>query len=430
MQHSKQVFITAFALFSLFFGAGNLILPPFLGYNSGQDWGWVFVGFILSAVCIPILAIYGHARLQGSLLDFGKKVSPKFALLFGVLIYIVSIGLPAPRTASVTHEMAVAPYFSISSLWTSTLYFLLVLVFSLNRSKILDIIGKFLTPLILGILLLIIAIGLSSDSDIVKTTIFENTFSAGILEGYQTFDAIGGVVVGGVIVISLSFQSQLSFAEKKGIITKAGIVAGIALILIYLGLIALGAHYSALEEVTERARFLTILSTQSLSNMGTAFLAVLVSLACFTTAVGIVTGTADFVKGIANNSQKAFKITVIVGCIIGVLMGQLPVSSIISIAFPALLFLYPITIVLIVLNVLPEKWSSKFVFRGVVLVTFLFSIPDFLTAISSEINLDVIKNTIPFANQNMGWVLPAVVTFILLNFFQKKNNSEGILEEN
>ena len=430
MQHSKQVFITAFALFSLFFGAGNLILPPFLGYNSGQDWGWVFVGFILSAVCIPILAIYGHARLQGSLLDFGKKVSPKFALLFGVLIYIVSIGLPAPRTASVTHEMAVAPYFSISSLWTSTLYFLLVLVFSLNRSKILDIIGKFLTPLILGILLLIIAIGLSSDSDIVKTTIFENTFSAGILEGYQTFDAIGGVVVGGVIVISLSFQSQLSFAEKKGIITKAGIVAGIALILIYLGLIALGAHYSALEEVTERARFLTILSTQSLSNMGTAFLAVLVSLACFTTAVGIVTGTADFVKGIANNSQKAFKITVIVGCIIGVLMGQLPVSSIISIAFHALLFLYPITIVLIVLNVLPEKWSSKFVFRGVVLVTFLFSIPDFLTAISSEINLDVIKNTIPFANQNMGWVLPAVVTFILLNFFQKKNNSEGILEEN
>ena len=430
MQNSKQVFITAFALFSLFFGAGNLILPPFLGYNSGQDWGLVFFGFILSAVCIPILAIYGHARLQGSLLDFGKKVSPKFALLFGILIYVVSISLPAPRTASVTHEMAVAPYFSISSLWTSTLYFLLVLVISLNRSRVMDIIGKFLTPLILGILLLIIAIGLSSDTVIVKASIFENTFTSGILEGYQTFDAIGGIVVGGVIVISLSFQSQLSYIEKKAIITKSGILAGVALILMYLGLIALGAHYSAFNEVTERAQFLSLLSTKSLGNMGTVFLAVLVSLACFTTAVGVVTGTADFVKGISNNSQMAFKITVIAGCLIGVLMGQLPVSDIIMIAFPALVLLYPITIVLIILNVLPVKWSSKFIFRGVVFVTFLFSIPDFLGAISSEINLEGIKKLIPLSNQNMGWVLPAVVTFILLNFFQKTNHSEAFLEEN
>ena len=89
MKHTKQTFITAFALFSLFFGAGNLILPPFLGYNSGQDWFWVLLGFLVSAVVIPILAIYGHAKLQGSLLDFGKKVSPKFALLFAIIIYFI-----------------------------------------------------------------------------------------------------------------------------------------------------------------------------------------------------------------------------------------------------------------------------------------------------------------------------------------------------
>ena len=430
MQHSKQIFITSFALFSLFFGAGNLILPPFLGYNSGQDWGWVFLGFIISAVVIPILAIQGHARLQGSLLDFGKKVSHKFAFLFAILIYMVAISLPSPRTASVTHEMAIAPYSDISSLTTSTIYFLLVLVFSLNRSKIVDIIGKFLTPLIFVILALIIIIGLSSETEIIKNSVFENTFTAGILEGYQTFDAIGGVVVGGVIVISLSFQQQLSFIEKRNIITKAGIIAGLVLMIMYLGLIALGAHYSIFAEVDERAQFLNFISVQSLGNIGTAFLAVLVSLACFTTAVGIVTGTADFVKGITQQSQNAFKITVILGCIIGVVMGQLPVNYIISIAFPVLILLYPITIILILLNVLPEKFTSKRVFRGVVFITFLFSIPEFLAIVTPEIDLNNIKKLIPFAHQNMGWVLPAIVMFVLLNIIQKKSNSEGILEEN
>ncbi|MEZ4858955.1 MAG: branched-chain amino acid transport system II carrier protein [Flavobacteriaceae bacterium] len=420
MKHTKQTFVTAFALFSLFFGAGNLILPPFLGYNSGQDWVWVLLGFLISAVIIPILAIYGYAKLQGSLLDFGKKVSPKFAMLFAIVIYLISISLPSPRTASVTHEMAMAPYFSISSIWTSTGYFIMVLLFALNRAKILTIIGKFLTPLIFLILLIIIVVGLSSEVEILRASLFENNFTSGILEGYQTFDAIGGVVVGGVIVISLSFQSKLSFLEKKKIIAHAGLFSGIALFLMYGGLIALGAHYSLLPEVGDRAQLVTFLSIKSLGSIGTAFLTVLVALACFTTAVGIVTGTADFVKGISKNSQTAYRITVLLGCILGVVMGQLPVNYIIAIAFPALMLIYPITIVLILLNVLSQKFTSNLIFRGVVLVTFFFSIPDFLGVIYSEKDMLGINHYIPLASFNMGWILPAFFTFIILNLFKKK----------
>ena len=94
------------------------------------------------------MAIYGHAKLQGTMLDFGKKVSPVFALVYCVIVYAISVSLPAPRTASVTYEMAVQPYFELSSIWLSALYFMLVLVFVLNRTKILELIGKFLTPLI------------------------------------------------------------------------------------------------------------------------------------------------------------------------------------------------------------------------------------------------------------------------------------------
>ena len=424
MNPTKQTLIIAFALFSLFFGAGNLILPPFLGYNAGDGWIWVLVGFTISAVIIPILAIYGHAKLQGTMLDFANKVSPTFAIIYSILIYIISISLPSPRTASVTYEMAIEPFFQISSLGLSSIYFALVLVFVLNRTKLLSIIGKFLTPLIVFILLIIICLGLFTEVESVRDSIFNNSFSEGILEGYQTFDAIGGVVVGGVIVISLSLQGKFNYEEKKRMIARSGLFAGFGLFVIYGGLIALGAHNSNVLVIDNRTELLSVLSIQTLGNIGNAFLSVLVALACFTTAVGIVTGTADFVKGLLGNSQKAYIITAIIGCVLGVLMGQFDVHYIINVALPALMFIYPITIVLILLNVVPEKWASKLVFRGVVLATFIFSIPDFLKFIIADEKITPIKEMIPLSEFSMGWVLPAFVVFLLLNFVNfgiKKN---------
>lgn len=418
MNNSKQTFITAFALFSLFFGAGNLILPPYLGYNAGEDWIWVVLGFAVSAVVIPILAIYGHARLQGTMLDFANKVSPGFALIFSVLVYIISISLPSPRTASVTYEMVVQPYFEMSSLSLSLVYFAFVLLFVLNRSKILNFIGRFLTPFIIIILLCIIGIGLFSEVEPMRASIFDNSFAEGILEGYQTFDAIGGVVVGGVLVISLALQGNYNYDEKKSIIAKAGLIAGLGLLLIYGGLIALGAVNSGTLEIDSRTQLLSLLSTGTLGNIGTAFLGVLVALACFTTAVGIVTGTADFVKGLAGNSEIAYKIMAVVGCIIGVVVGQFDVHYIINVAVPALMFIYPITIVLIFLNALPKKYTSKLVFRAVTLITILFSIPDFLPFITSEEMAAPIKAIVPFSEYSLGWVLPAFLVMILVNVFQ------------
>ena len=334
MNYNKQTYLVAFALFSLFFGAGNLILPPFLGYNAGNSWAWVAIGFALSGVVIPILAIYGYARLQGTLLDFAKKVSPKFALLYAIIVYCICVSLPSPRTASVAYQIAIAPYFDISSLSVSVIYFTLVLLFALNRTHILSLIGKFLTPLIILILLLIITLGFFADLAPMGSTIFENTFTNGILEGYQTFDALGGVVVGGVIVISLTLQGKYNYQEKKRMIARSGLLAGIGLFVIYSGLIALGAYYSGDLQVTERTELLKILSKNTLGAYGTAFLGVLVALACFTTAVGIVTGTADFVKGIAKNTPWAYTVTSAVGCLIGVLVGQFDVGFIINIALP------------------------------------------------------------------------------------------------
>ncbi|MDC7995159.1 branched-chain amino acid transport system II carrier protein [Altibacter sp. HG106] len=422
MNHSKQTFVTAFALFSLFFGAGNLILPPYLGVQAGTSWLWVALGFAVSAVIIPILAIYGHARLQGTLTDFAKKLSPPLALVYALVIYAIAASLPSPRTASVTYEMAIAPYLEISSLLFSTLYFALVLVFVLNRSKLLELIGKFLTPLIILMLLLIIILGLSAETETAVTTLTA-PFSVGILEGYQTFDAIGGVVVGGVIVVSFALQGKHSYEEKKRMIGRAGLMAGVGLFVIYAGLIALGSSYTDTFPGETRTELLTFLSVETLGPVGTTFLAVLVGLACFTTAVGIVTGTADFLKGVLGNSKMVFTITAVLACVIGVVVGQFNVGYIIDIAVPTLMIIYPLTIILILLNALPERWIPTPVFRAVVIVTIIFSIPEFLTTLLAEESIPDWFGYLPLFNQNLGWLLPATLTFLLAQFLRKNDRT-------
>jgi len=433
MTQRKQIVITAFALFSLFFGAGNLILPPYLGYNAGSSWFWVAIGFAISAVIIPIMAIYGHARLQGTMLDFANKVSPWFAMVYSVLVYAISVSLPSPRTASMAYEMAIEPYFELSSLWLSIIYFSLVLVFVLNRNKILSIIGKYLTPLIIIILLLVIILGLFTDTEALRSSMFDNTLVSGILEGYQTFDAIGGVVVGGVIVISFSLQGKYQYDDRRRMIAKSGLLAGLGLFIIYAGLIALGAWQSGSIQVDDRTELLLLLCTTSLGDIGTAFLAVLVALACFTTAAGIVTGTADFVKGVFKNSQKAYVITALAGCVIGVLVGQHTVGYIIDVAIPALMFIYPITIVLIILSVLPDRYTSNLVYRATVIATVIFSIPDFAATLNLQVIsppiLEMIRMYIPLSNDHMGWLLPFLIVFILSNLYGISNRKSNDIEK-
>jgi LIVCS family branched-chain amino acid:cation transporter len=423
----KELFITSFGLFSLFFGAGNLLLPPLLGYNAGENWFWVAIGFMITAVVIPIIGILAHARLQGTLYDFGKKVSPQFSFIYCILIYVIAVAIPSPRTAAATHEIAIHPAFGTSPLLTSAIYFALVLVFVLNRSKILGFIGKFLTPLIVIMLLLVIGIGLFSSEMLTNTSQIDTPLVTGILEGYQTFDAIGAVVVGAVIIISINFRNKGSFEEKKTLIAKSGWIAGFGLFIIYAGLISVGAYYGSEININEelsndmqRANLLRAISIASLGTFGNTVLSILISLACFTTAVGIIAGTADYFKGLLGNSQLVYIVTAIIACVLGVIVGQLDFHSIIVIAVPVLLFIYPITIVLIILNVLPEQFSTPLVFRAVVIVTFIFSIPDVVGFISPSEGLAEITKYIPLAQQSLGWVLPALVTCLVVGLLTNK----------
>lgn len=444
MSKNKELFITSFALFSLFFGAGNLLLPPLLGYQATDQWHWVTLGFLITAVVIPIFGILAHARLQGSMFDFGKKVSPVFSSIFCIIIYVIAVTIPSPRTAAATHEISIFPNFGTSALLTSSIYFALVFVFVLNRSKILNFIGKFLTPLIVLILLAIIIIGLSMPHEVVSYPNFETPFFNeggeerdrmfamqifnGLKEGYQTFDAIGAIVIGGVIIISLNLKGHNSFEEKKKLIAKSGWIAGFGLFAIYTGLILLGSYFSGEIDIDmnmsgymKRATLLRGISLATLGNIGTAFLSVLVALACFTTAVGIITGTADYFKSLFKGSQQTYVITAVIACIIGIGVGQLDFNNIIAIAIPVLKFIYPIAIVLIFLNIVSQKFATPIVHKTVVLITFVFGLLDAVAFFFPKDQFIVMfRKIMPLGEYDFAWVLPAFLAFVLVGFFQRK----------
>ncbi len=430
MRFTKETFVTAFALFSLFFGAGNLILPPQLGFLSGPDWWLVALGFALSAVCIPVLGILAHARIQGGLFEFASKVSPLFSLVYCILIYAISVALPSPRTAAVTHEMAIEPLFNSPPLLTSLVYFSLVFIFVINRSKLLDLIGKWLTPAILVILVMVIGISLYDFPFHFGDNGFQSPFSHGVLEGYQTFDAIGAVVVGGVIIVSINLQKkERTYELKKQLIGSSGFLAGLALLSIYTGLILSGAllHESFPADIS-RTELLTGISRLTLGKTANVLLSLLVSLACFTTAVGIVTGASDFVRSRFPGHPRSYLYTAITGSLLGIIVGQLNVGIIIDLALPALMFIYPVTIVLILLNVAPERYSSSLVFRTVIITTILFSIPDFINSLGIGEISERSASWIPLSGYSLGWVIPALLVFMGTNMIYSRkgrNQSRG-----
>ena len=421
MKLKNEVLITGFALFSMFFGAGNLILPPFLGFKSGNSWLPVVFGFFITAVLIPVMAIFAHAKLQGSMADFGRKISTKFGMFYALIVYLIAIALPTPRTAAVTHEIAIAPFFDTPSVLTSAVYFGMVLLFALNRSSVIDALGKYLTPMIVVILFAIIGIAVFSAPGGEIPGIYESPVIAGLLEGYQTFDAIGGAVAGGVLIVSLKMNfPNLSHNGLQKLIFKAGLIAGGALLAIYGGLILSGALFNGTFPVeANNVEVLLSLSAQTLGSVGNLFLGVLVSLACFTTAVGIVTGTSDYAKELFGGSKLAFKITAISASLLGVIIGQLNVAYILEVAIPAINLIYPITIVLIVLNIIKEQYASPRVFKGVVFTVLLFSVPDVLGYFTgAEMWMPLLKY-IPLSNYSLGWVFPGLLVFILLNLKRK-----------
>ncbi|MGX6978544.1 branched-chain amino acid transport system II carrier protein [Vagococcus elongatus] len=424
-------------LFGLFFGAGNLIFPVSMGQLAGKNTIPAMIGFIITGVGLPFLGVMaiGFSKSTG-LYDLASKVSPKFAAFFTIALYL-TIGpfFALPRTATVSFEIGLTPF--ISEKWWSlglliftAAFFILAWLFALRPSKIMLWIGKILNPLFLIFLsILIISAFISPMGTINHGIPQENyatqAFMTGFLEGYNTMDILASLAFG-IIVVQAIKSLGVNSPQKIAIDTlKSGIVTIILMSIIYGSLALIGAMSLGKLDIAENGgQALTQIANFYFGSFGTILLAIIVTLACLKTAIGLITACSEtfhqlFPKISYLNFVHLFSLT-------GALIANIGLSSIIEFSIPVLMFLYPLAIVLIVLAFISPLFKNKQIIMQVtMLFTGIAAVFDGLRAFSWINNSEhilaklllsltqTVDNLLPFSEISMGWIVPSLIGVVI-----------------
>lgn len=449
----KNLLLVSFMLFSLFFGAGNLIFPPFLGQNAGANTPVAWFGFLITAVVLPVLGVVAVAKFNG-LEQLSRRVNPVFAMIFTVVIYLsIGPGLGIPRAASVPFEMAISPLlpnmtlpelpngqvFNWPMLVYSAVFFLIAGWLALSPKKLVNRIGRFLTPSLL-LLLTVIFVGfvVAGHKGVapVQEAYQSAPFVKGFLEGYNTMDAIAALNFGLVIATTLK---QLNVKDDKSVIkytVKSGAIAGTILAVIYGMLSFIGMNSAGVCGLQENgALTLRYIVADVFGAPGAIILAVTFTLACLTTCVGLITSISQYFETLTKKVKYQYWVVTIT--VLSFLICNLGLNKILSISVPVLNVVYPIAIVLIVLGLFDKYLkNTKFVYPVVIFsVTFaslVYSVQTSVETAGKSLGaFGEFFHKLPFYSDGMGWVTVALVALavaVLLDFVVKKVNNKKQLE--
>lgn len=411
----KNMVLVSFMLFSLFFGAGNLIFPPFLGQNAGDRTFIAMLGFLITAVILPVLGVVVVARFDG--LDrLGQQVGKRFGIVFTVLIYLsIGPGLGIPRAASVPFEMAFAPYLPEGSntvFWMaaySLAFFLVALWLCLNPSKLVNRIGNYLTPALLILLLFLFVCFLfrgKVDVAAAQAAYSATPFLKGFAEGYNTMDTIAALNFGLVIATTLG---SMGLREKKAIMRHtvlAGVLAGSILALVYGMLSYMGMCSSGVYALPENgAQTLRAIVYQIFGTPGAVLLAAIFTLACLTTCVGLINSISQYFSTLFHKLTYRQWVFVITG--FSFLVCNLGLNTILSISIPVLNAIYPVSIVLILLGLTHGLWkNNRFVYPSVVGGTAVISV---IYAMDAAGLPALLARVLPLYSKGYGWLCVAAV---------------------
>ena len=389
----KETLTIGLMLFALFFGAGNLIFPPFLGQESGENFWPAMLGFVVTGVGLPLLTVVVISMAKDGIKEIGSRVHPVFAIVFSAAVYL-SIGpfFGIPRSANVAFEMSVKPFLgesgtnSLALLLFTFVFFALVYWVTLNPSKMVERIGSVLTPVLLAaIVLLVIGSLFKLDGSFgeVSEKYTAAPFATGFLEGYLTMDTIAALAFGIIVVGAIQQKKPL---ERKQVVRetlKAGMIAGIGLAFVYVTVGLLGAKMASVGEYENGGAILTESAKMMFGAPGMLLLGLIVTLACFTTAVGLVAATSQFFAKMM--PKVPYKTYTLVVTLVSLLIANLGLNQIISISVPVLIVLYPITIVLVILSFLDRFFKgARGVYVGAVFATTLVSVVDGLKTFGVE----------------------------------------------
>lgn len=413
-------------LFSFFFGAGNFIFPPVLGQAAGDNLLSATIGFCISGVGLPLLGIIAMAINRSDNPDnLASPVHPNFAKAL-VIICALTIGpfFAIPRTAAVSFDtgiLAFVPtgYHDLGMMAYSLFFFLLTYYLSVNPSKIIDNIGKIMTPMLLICLAILIAFVLLDPlgpTQAAQGDYAEVPFFKGFQEGYNTMDLLAAMLFGAATVNAIESKGILDHKLLTRLCIYAGIIAATFLALIYSSLAYTGAtSVQAFGIVSNGGQLLNQIAVHYMGNFGKVILALIIFFACITTSIGLTSSISGYFNALFNEKIQ-YQRYVLAISVFSFAVSNVGLSNIIKFSIPVLCMLYPIVIVLVLLNVCSGLFKrDPYIFRPCVLFTTIFAILDGLKA--AGINTGFIHASLeaymPLYNIGFGWVVPCIAGIVL-----------------
>ncbi|WP_445683568.1 branched-chain amino acid transport system II carrier protein [Solibacillus sp. FSL R7-0668] len=410
-----------FMLFALFLGAGNIIFPPQLGQMSGENIVVAMIGFLITGVGLPLLGIIAVAKNGGDLEVLAGRINPYFGIIFTSIVYL-SIGpfFAIPRTGAVSYSIGVAPFLSegMQDSWiplfiTTVVFFGLSFYLSFNPTKIVDRVGKILTPallIVISLLAIKAVITPLGEAGQAQGTYINNAFGESFIQGYLTMDVLASLVFGIVILQSISARGVTEKAQQIKITIFAGLVAAIGLAFVYVSLGYIGVTSTeAIGFHDDGGTIISLAAEQLYGQAGNIILSAVIILACLTTSVGLFSANATFFHKIF--PKVSYHTFLIIFALFSFAVSNFGLSNLISISLPVLVAIYPIAIVLMIFalfgnlfNHAPSVYGVALIFTGVV------ALYDGIKQAGFEIAAyDNFLSIFPFYEQGIAWVVPALV---------------------
>ncbi|MFP3322350.1 branched-chain amino acid transport system II carrier protein [Planococcus sp. SIMBA_160] len=418
---NPEILTIGLMLFALFLGAGNLIFPPYLGQLAGEQLAPAIIGFLLTGVGLPLLGILAIAKAGGDLQSIAGRVHPVFGIIFTMIVYL-AIGpfFGIPRTATVAFEIGTAPFLTAqmaSSFWSlflfTIIFFVITVLFALNPTKLVDRIGKILTPILIVVIGFLAVKSFLTPMGPIGAPVGNygtEAFFESFLQGYLTMDAIAALVFGIVIIQSIRAKG----VEDKNTILKttayAGFIAAAGLSLVYLSLSYIGAtSVEAIGMQDNGGEVIALASRVLYGEIGGIILAAAITFACLTTSIGLVSATSQFFNKIFPQLPYLAYVFIFAG--FSAIIANVGLTQLIAISLPVLLAIYPLAIVLVILSFFDHSFYQKpYVYIIPLVLTGIISVVDALK--SSGFEFDAITELfsyLPFYEQGIGWLVPAVI---------------------
>lgn len=419
----SDILALGFMTFALFVGAGNIILPPFIGLHAGHNVWYAAIGFLITGVSLPVITIVAMARVGGAMSTLTQPIGKVAGTLLAVICYL-SIGplFAGPRTATVSFEVGVFPFLKEAN-WLdyepyalfaySFIYFIIVIGVSFYPAKLLNSVGRVLAPLkILALAILGVAAFLYPVGDVVPPTNAYETgaFTQGFINGYLTMDTLASLAFGLVIINAIRSRGIESNKLISRYAVIAGLIAGVGLTLVYICLFKLGSNSAPISMGLDNgAKVLQAYVNYTFGEFGAIFLAILIGIACLVTAIGVTTACSAY---FANLLSVSYRVVVLVVATVSFVVSNIGLTQLLAISGPILVAIYPPCIALVLMSFFKNFWRNpQYVFVPVMIVSLFFGIFDGLKA--ADIAAPKFIASLPLAEASLAWLIPSIVVLVL-----------------